>query len=148
MMINCLAKQCKKTNTLDAIDAEYALLIENNEADESHASPVTTHAIESSIPPEANEVDHSNAGEDADGKNSHKVLTSNDEIFDDDSTCRQSICGGVSINYYDPISVSRDPQALREDTVLVINPDDDYPLTLSTCDIVPKSSKVCCITKY
>ncbi len=70
----------------DANDVEYTLLIEENKADESHASPVATHAIESSIPAEANEVCHSNAGEDTDGKNSHKDSTSNDEIFDDDST--------------------------------------------------------------
>jgi hypothetical protein len=52
---------------------------------------VATHAIESSILAEANEVSHSNAGEDADDKNSHKNLTSNDEIFDDNSTCSESI---------------------------------------------------------
>jgi len=44
--------------------------------------------------------------------------------------------------------VHGDPQASREATVLAIDPDDDYPLTLSTCDIVPKGSKVCRITNY
>jgi hypothetical protein len=132
----------------DANYVKYALLIKENKAYESHASLVATHAIESSIPSEANEANHSNASEDADGKNSHKNLNSNDEIFDDNSTCSDSICGGDSINYYDPISLSGDPQALGEATVLAIDPDDEYPLTLSTCDIVPKGSKVCRITKY
>jgi hypothetical protein len=125
----------------DAIDVEFALLNDDNEADESSASP-------SSIPAEANEVNHSNASEDADGKHSHKDSTSNDETFDDYSSCSESICGGESINYFDPISVSGDPQALREATVLAIDPYDEYPLTLSTCDIVPKGSKVRRITKY
>ncbi len=93
---------------------------------------MATHAIESSILAEANEVNHSHASEDADGKNSHKDLTSYDEIFDDDSTCSESFFGGDLINYYDPISVSGDPKGLREATVLAIDPDDDYPLTLSS----------------
>jgi hypothetical protein len=93
----------------NAIDAEYTLLIEDNKAEESHASPVATHAIELSILSDANEVDHSNAGEDADGKKFSKDSTSNYEIFDDNSSCSESICGGDSINYYDPISVSGVP---------------------------------------
>jgi hypothetical protein len=118
----------------DAIDVEYAFLIEDNKAGESHASSVATHAIESFIHAEANEA------EDADGKNSRKDLTSNDEIFDDNSTCSESICGGDSINYYDSIS-----EWLQS---FLIDPDDEYLLTLSTCDIVPKGSKVRRITKY
>ncbi len=41
-----------------------------------------------------------------------------------------------------------DPQGLREATVLEIDPDDEYPLTLCTCDIVLKGSHFCRITKY
>ena len=52
----------------NAIDAEYTLLIEDNKAEEPHASPVATHAIESFIPTEAKEVYHFNAVEDAEGK--------------------------------------------------------------------------------
>jgi hypothetical protein len=44
--------------------------------------------------------------------------------------------------------VSGDPLALREATVIAIDPDDEYPLTLSKFDIVPKVSKVCHITNY
>jgi hypothetical protein len=91
-------------------------------------------------------VHHSNDGEDADGKYSSMDLTSNDKIFDDDSKCSESICGGDSINCCDPISVSGDPQALRKAAVFAIDPDAEYPLTLSTCDIVSKGSKVRCIT--
>jgi hypothetical protein len=40
----------------NAIESE--VLIDDNKADESHASPVATHAIESSSPAQANEVDH------------------------------------------------------------------------------------------
>ncbi len=60
---------------------------------------MTTHAIESSIPAEANEVNHSHAGEDAGGKNSHRDSTSNYERFDDGLTCSKSICGGDLISY-------------------------------------------------
>jgi hypothetical protein len=42
---------------------EFALPIEDNEANESHASLVATHAIESSIPTEANEVNHEGVAE-------------------------------------------------------------------------------------
>jgi hypothetical protein len=45
----------------NAIESE--VLIENNKADESHASPVATHAIESSSPAQANEVDHEGVSE-------------------------------------------------------------------------------------
>jgi hypothetical protein len=45
----------------NAIESE--LLIEDNKANESHASPDATHAIESSIPAEANEVDHEGVAE-------------------------------------------------------------------------------------
>ncbi len=41
-----------------------------------------------------------------------------------------------------------DPQGLREANVLEIDPDDEYPLTLSTYDIVRKGSHFCRITKY
>jgi hypothetical protein len=44
--------------------------------------------------------------------------------------------------------VSGDSQALREATVLAFDPDDEYPLTLSTYDIVPKGSKVRRIAQY
>ncbi len=126
----------------NAIDVESALPLEDNEDDQSHASLVATLAIKSSITTEANKVNQTHARQDADGKNSNKELTSNDEISDEDTTCSESICDGDLINYYDPISMSRDYQGLREATVLAINPDEDYPLTLSTCDIVPKGSKV------
>ncbi len=39
------------------------VLIDDNKADESHASPVATHAIESSSPAQANEVDHEGVAE-------------------------------------------------------------------------------------
>jgi hypothetical protein len=42
---------------------ESALLIEDNEADKSHASLVATHAIESSISTEANMIDHEQVAE-------------------------------------------------------------------------------------
>jgi hypothetical protein len=132
----------------DAIDLEFTLPIEDNGADQSHACLVATLAIESSIPTEANKVNQNHAHQDADGNNSNKDSTSNYKISDDETTCSESICGGDSINYYDPISVPGDPQALRKATVLAIDPDDEYPLTLSTCDIVPMGSKVCPITKY
>jgi hypothetical protein len=45
----------------NAIESE--VLIENNKANESHASPVATHAIESSSPAEVNEVDHEGVAE-------------------------------------------------------------------------------------
>jgi hypothetical protein len=45
----------------NAIESE--VLIEENKADGSHASPVATHAIESFSPAEANEVDHEGVAE-------------------------------------------------------------------------------------
>ncbi len=45
---------------------------------------------------------------------------------------------GDLINGYSQSSVHGDLQAFREATVLAIDPDEDYPLTPSTCDIVPK----------
>ncbi len=127
---------------------ESALPIEDNKADKSYASPVTTHAIESSNFAEAIEVDLCHARQDVDGTKSFKDSTSNDKIFDDDSTCSESNCGRYLINYYDPIHVSGHPQGLREATVLAVDPDDEYPLTLSTCDTVLKGSHVNHITKY
>jgi hypothetical protein len=103
---------------------ESALPIEDNMANKSHVSPVATHAIESSIPTEANEVNHCHACQDANGKNSYKDSTSNNEIFDDNSTCSESICGGYLINYYDSIHVSGDPQGLIEATVLAVDLDE------------------------
>ncbi len=137
-----------ESNNANNVEYTLFIVIEDIKANESHASSVATHTIESSVPTEANVADHSHANEDADGKNSHKDSTSNDVIFDDHFTCSELICGGDLINYYDPIGVSGDPQRLREATVLTIDQDDEYPLTLHTCDIVPKGSKVCRITKY
>ncbi len=41
-----------------------------------------------------------------------------------------------------------DPQGLKEATVLAVDPDDEYLLTLRTSDTVPKGSHVLRITKY
>ncbi len=77
-----------------------------------------------------------------------KQLKSNNEISDDNTICSESICCRDLITYYGEISVHGDPQASREATVLAIDSNDDYLLTLSTCDIVPNGSKVHHITKY
>ncbi len=76
----------------DAIHVEFALPIEDNKADQSHASLVATLAIESSILTEASKVNQTHACQDADGKNSNKDSTRNDEISDEDTTCSVSIC--------------------------------------------------------
>jgi hypothetical protein len=58
----------------NAIESE--VLIEDNKADESHASPVATHAIESSSPAQANEVDHEGVAE-RQGSKSLRLANSN-----------------------------------------------------------------------
>ncbi len=52
--ISMMLKPTRKILNLATNAIESELLIEDNKADKSHASPVATHVIESSIPTEAN----------------------------------------------------------------------------------------------
>ncbi len=60
------AEANKENVATNAIESD--ILIEDNKANKSHASPVATYAIESSIPSEANEVHHEGVAERQDSK--------------------------------------------------------------------------------
>ena len=51
--------------------------------------------------------------------------------------CKESISAGITIQYYDPISVAGDPNALRTARVTRVVEDKDFPLVLSTPDLIP-----------
>jgi hypothetical protein len=117
--------------------------VDANEAEANKAN-VTKDAIDSATKPiEANEANKSHAHQD-----SNKKSTCYDENFDKDSTRIEPKCGGDLISYYRPISVSGDPQGLREATVLAVDPDHACLLTSSTYNYLPKCFKICHISKF
>lgn len=62
--------------------------------------------------------------------------------------CREWIFAGVTIHYYDPISVTGDPNALRTAVVIRVVEDDEFPIVLDTGDPIPSWQKVKVTSKW